>query len=79
MPTCKRAVGLLGESSEVVPSVVHLLALAGSCVRLNTCLGRAVHARTVTLTSSSSSASESWCVSRPQMSCAPLGCVLLHY
>lgn len=79
MPTRKRVAGLLGESSEMVHGVVHLLAVVRNRAYLNTSLGPAVHGRTMTTTSPSSSASETWCVSRPQVSCVPLDCVLLHY
>lgn len=78
MPTHRRVVGLLGESSEMVHGVVHLLAAVGNCAYLNISLGPAVYGRTMTTTSSSSSASESWCVLKPQMSCVPLDCVLLR-
>ena len=79
MPRHRRVAGLLGDNSEVVHGVVHLLAVVGNCTYLNISLGPAVYGRTITTTSSSSSASETWCVSRPQMSCVPLDRVLLCY
>jgi len=58
MPTHKRVVELLGESSEMGHGVLHLLAVVGKCACLTSSLGPAGHGRTTTTTSSSSSASE---------------------